>query len=99
MDGNTTITISFLFLVLGGVIGVFGYISKRDAKTYSEGKDDGALQETLRTMQKTLKAIEDSNHAFQADHRNEHKEINARLTKVEHDYIRFSRESRSDLGE
>ena len=99
MDGNTTIAISLIFMIVGGFVGLYGVIAKRDAKTFSAGKENGALQETLNTMKNTLKAIEETNQTFQREHREEHKEINNRLTKVERDFIRFHSNARMEADE
>ena len=50
-------------------------------------------------MKHTLKAIEETNQTFQREHREEHKEINNRLTKVERDFIRFHSSTRMEADE
>ena len=47
MDANTTITLGFLLAFVGGVGGVVGLISNRDAKKNSEGRWQGIIDTKL----------------------------------------------------
>lgn len=96
MDGNTSIQIGFLLAFVGSAIGVFGYVSKRDAKKYSEGKEDGALQQLLKSMNATLEKIEKANDQFQREHKEEHKDLNKRLQDVENKYSRMAASKKVD---
>ena len=99
MDGNTSISLALLIAIIGSLIGVYGFISKRDAKKFAEGEQNGALRETLKTMNATLEHIKSANEEFQRDHKQEHREIDNRLRKVENEQVKFARAMRIDSGE
>lgn len=86
MDGNTTITFTLLFGIAGFIYGYSGFQAKRDSKKIQEGKAQGILETTLKTMDDTLKSIRSENERFQKDHREEHQQLDTRMKKVE-DYV------------
>ena len=83
MDGNTPITIGLLIAIVGSVYGYLGFQAKRDSKKVQEGKAQGILEATLKTMDETLKSIRSENERFQKDHQEEHQKLDVRMKKVE----------------
>jgi hypothetical protein len=83
MDGNTPITIGLLIAIAGAIYGYSGFQAKRDSKKVQEGKAQGILESTLKTMDETLKSIRSENERFQKDHREEHIQLDKRVTDVE----------------
>lgn len=83
MDGNTPITIGLLIAIAGAIYGYSGFQAKRDSKKIQEGKAQGVLESTLKTMDETLKSIRSENERFQKDHREEHIKLDERMKKVE----------------
>lgn len=79
IDGNTSITFGFILALFGGYMAIKGYQAQHDAKTLKLGKDQGILEQTLKTMKDTLNAIRDENESFQKDHREEHKKIDDKI--------------------
>ena len=83
MDGNTPITIGLLIAIAGAIYGYSGFQAKRDSRKIQEGKAQGILETTLKTMDDTLKSIRSENERFQKDHREEHQQLDSRMKKVE----------------
>jgi len=102
MDGNTTITISLLIAIIGVLYGWSGFMAKRDSKKIQEGKSQGILESTLKTMDDTLKSIRSENERFQKDHREEHVQLDKRVKDVE-EYVLIqkhkSKKVKSDIEE
>lgn len=102
MDGNSTFTISVFFMIVGGLGGIYGIIAKRDSKKVQEGKAQGILETTLKTMDETLKSIRSENERFQKDHREEHIKLDDRMKEVEKFVIEHKvgrKKTKSDIEE
>lgn len=83
MDGNSTITLSLLALSLGAGLGVLGYMANAKAKARAEGVAEGRLQETMNNVLAKIDKMNESNEAFQKDHREEHRKLDIRMQKLE----------------
>lgn len=83
MDGNSTITLSLLALSLGAGLGVLGYMANAKAKARAEGVAEGRLQETMNNILSKIDKMNESNEAFQKDHREEHRKLDIRMQKLE----------------
>lgn len=102
MDANSTFTFGLLFMVVGGFSTIYGIVAKRDSKKLQEGKAQGIPEATLKQMNETLDAFKKSNDIFQKEHREEHRELNTRLNKVEEFVVRHDEKSKrrkSDVEE
>lgn len=102
MDGNTTVTFSLIALVVGAALGVFGYMANVKSKAKQEGIAEGTLQSTMNNIDKKIDKMNDSNEAFQLEHRQEHKELNNRVLKVEEFVVRHEavrKKTKSDIDE
>ena len=87
IDGNTGLSISVIIAIVGSLVGLFGFIAIRDARKIQEGKAQGVIETTLKSMNETLDAFKKSNDVFQKEHREEHRELNSRLKNVEEDVL------------
>lgn len=90
MDGNSTITLSLLALSLGAGLGVLGYMANAKAKARAEGVAEGRLQETMNNVLAKIDKMNESNEAFQKDHREEHRKLDVRMQKLEN-YVLLQR--------
>ena len=63
MDGNTTITVGLIFMMLGGVGAITSMINNRDAKKTQEGREYGVIVNKLENIErgqsKILERIEE----------------------------------------
>lgn len=102
MDGNTPITIGLLIAIAGAIYGYSGFQARRDSNKIKEGKAQGILEATLKTMDDTLKSIRSENERFQKDHREEHIKLDDRMKEVEKFVIEHKvgrKKTKSDIEE
>ena len=96
MDGNSTITLSLLALVLGSGLGVLGYMANAKSKARAEGIAEGKLQETMNNALSKIDKMNDSNEAFQKDHREEHRKLDVRMQKLEN-YVLLQKNRKKEV--
>lgn len=90
MGGNSTITISLIFAIIGGISAVVGIMSNRDAKKSKEGKLEGIVETQLNNLYALVKEQRDSSDKALTDVKDalrstqdDVKEIDKRLVSIE----------------
>jgi len=59
ITSELTITVSALFLVVGGILGILGFMSKREADKYKKGQESGTLETKVDMILSQLGVIQD----------------------------------------